>query len=244
MTSLQKFAESECVKGQALRVWASLHATAVLILNAFLSHYLSKVYGTSHFENLKASDISLIILCNSGVSFLVLLLMLLEAKCRRGQALGWSFWICAFANNQYELEHALGGVVEQSSFAIALRSAFLKSMVCVIDSDCTIYRRLWCTFELFYASHVLPKGGADFQKKRLPIDFVNADGVISQGGLSKQVLSDIKAALLRVKSMDAKASKAEDERQIHNFIEQSITHEQLDLTLKEITKLGLDSAAG
>ena len=91
---------------------------------------------------------------------------------------------------------------------------------------------------------MLPKGGADFQKKRLPIDFVNADGVISQGGLSKQVLNDVKAALLRVKSMDAKASKAEDERQIHSFIEQSTTHEQLDLTLKEITKLGLDSATG
>lgn len=241
ISSLQRFAESECIKRQALRLWASFHAVAILIVNAFLSKRLAKVYG-AHLENLRGIDICVVILCNSAVSFCTLLLMLLEATCRRRQALEWSFWICAFANNQYELEHALGGTVDQSSFAIALRSDFLKSMVCVIDSDCTIYKRLWCTFELFYATYVLPRGGENFQKKRLPIDFVNADGIISQGGLSQQVLFDIKSAITQVKSKEAKASKAEDERQIHDFIAKSTTHESLDMTLKEITKLGLDSA--
>ena len=115
-------------------------------------------------------------------------------------------------------------------------------MVCVIDSDCTIYKRLWCTFELFYATYILPQGGENFAPKKLPIDFVNADGIISQGGLSKQVLADVKAAIVQVKSKEAKASKPEDERQIHEFILRSTTHESLDRTLKEITNLGLDSA--
>eukprot|EP00913_Durusdinium_trenchii_P024090 g22625.t1 len=41
-----------------------------------------------------------LIFYNSLVTFVILLLVLLEALWNRHDANNWTFWICAFANNQ------------------------------------------------------------------------------------------------------------------------------------------------
>ncbi|CAJ1392324.1 unnamed protein product [Effrenium voratum] len=244
VASLTRFAEAECMQRQSLRLWVLLHSTLALLLNAHLSLRLMRQH--EKLDDLYARSISdtlLVIVSNSLVSALVMALALLEARFNRRQALRWSFWICAFANNQHELSHALGGTVDASSFALALQSECLQSMVCVIDSQCVIYRRLWCAFELFYVTHVLPKGGRHFSAKKIPLELANADGVISQGGLNDSLLQQIHAAILKVKTKNAKASKEEDEKKIHDFIEEKTTHGRLDATLREITHIGLDSAS-
>lgn len=101
--------------------------------------------------------------CNALVTAGILGILTLEALWNRADAKNWTFWVCAFANNQYQLDHALDSDVNQSAFARALRSN-IEDVVCglvgaswsfhrgIIDPQCVIYTRIWCAFELFYVS--------------------------------------------------------------------------------------------
>merc|ERR1712125_166750 len=93
--------------------------------------------------------------------------------------MAWSFWICAFSNNQFAVDHAIGegGDVTSSSFATALQSATCKEVVALVDARGVIYQRIWCAFELFFARVMMPT----YSQKVLPVLLVNEHGIVSYG---------------------------------------------------------------
>ncbi|CAJ1441690.1 unnamed protein product, partial [Effrenium voratum] len=265
VASLQRYAESQCRKRQSLARYSIVQSVAALILNGLLVYlnigekikrgseaqpFVNGTNGTEeqaiagsgqYFFVAERKLAVVVVLMNGCLTVLVMTCMLLEALHNTRAALNWSFWICAFANNQYQLDHALSPTepIESSSFAEALRSPGLQGVVCIIDPSCTIYRRIWCAFELFYVKCVLPK-----QRICLPVTLVNEKGVISEGGVSESKLLQIKTAIQTVKTQDAKASNPVDKEQIEEAMrEENTTHDQLDKHLRELTSAGLDSAS-
>eukprot|EP00929_Paragymnodinium_shiwhaense_P102447 TRINITY_DN65638_c0_g1_i1.p1 TRINITY_DN65638_c0_g1~~TRINITY_DN65638_c0_g1_i1.p1 ORF type:complete len:634 (+),score=22.57 TRINITY_DN65638_c0_g1_i1:28-1929(+) len=107
--------------------------------------------------------------------------------CRRLRSpLSWCFWICAFANNQYAIENALGdGDVYDTAFFLALKSS--AEVVAVLDSTGEIYKRIWCAFELFVAKVVL-------KDQDVEVVLANPHGVLTLGDASpadKQFLNEL-----------------------------------------------------
>ncbi|CAB9525127.1 leucine Rich Repeat [Seminavis robusta] len=70
-----------------------------------------------------------------------------------GQSLGRSprYWICAYANNQHNLDAELSNhgtdSVEQTSFVRAMRQS--RGTVLVVDDTATCFSRLWCVYEIY-----------------------------------------------------------------------------------------------
>eukprot|EP00928_Gymnodinium_smaydae_P074718 TRINITY_DN57740_c0_g1_i1.p1 TRINITY_DN57740_c0_g1~~TRINITY_DN57740_c0_g1_i1.p1 ORF type:complete len:579 (-),score=69.96 TRINITY_DN57740_c0_g1_i1:91-1827(-) len=144
----------------------------------------------------------------------------------------WSFWICAFANNQYALHHAVGaGDVGQSSFATALRARSCRDVVALLDKSGEIYKRAWCAFELFYASIVLPRHFG----RQLDIKLINDHGIVSKADCSNDVVDNMAHMIHDVRTADAKASVARDRVMIRAAMEQeSVAFEDLDDALRNI----------
>lgn len=61
-----------------------------------------------------------------------------------------SVWICAFANNQHELMHAVTAEPRDSSFVRAIRAA--RGVVTIVDAQRSFFSRAWCGFEAFEAT--------------------------------------------------------------------------------------------
>lgn len=253
VAALDRYATDRCIKRQRLRLWAFLHSTASLLLNfALLVKRMASPslrWGEAFDDLLNVASsrqpwprVLALIFYNSLVTFVILLLVLLEALWNRHDANNWTFWICAFANNQYELRHALDAreSVEESSFAQALKHPATENVVCIIDPKCMIYKRIWCAFELFYVKCVLQK-----EKPDLPVILINEKGVISEGGLSAHQMPRIRDAIATVKTENAEASKKVDKARIDYFIckEGRYTYSMLDDTLKDLTNVGLDSVS-
>ena len=74
----------------------------------------------------------------------------------RERAMDTAFYICAFANNQWNLKAELGGSVEQSPFYKVLMAKSTKRVMMNVDQDVATLDRAWCAFE-FYLTHKLGK---------------------------------------------------------------------------------------
>ncbi|CAK0830635.1 unnamed protein product [Prorocentrum cordatum] len=87
----------------------------------------------------------------------------------------WSFWISAFAHDQFEERGACSehDDVMKSAFVEALCSDSVDSAIAVIDDDGVIGRRVWCGFELYWARANL--------NNKLLVDTVSATGLLGQG---------------------------------------------------------------
>lgn len=143
----------------------------------------------------------------------------------------WSFWICAFANNQFAVEHAtgLGGDVATTAFAVALQNC--SEMVAVIDPEAMIYSRVWCTFELFYA-HSLPH--------KPKIALANAGGVFSSGSATRATVLQMHELLSRVRVSEAKATVPADRDMImHALAAAGVSTRTLDGILCSQVEEGL-----
>jgi len=57
-------------------------------------------------------------------------------------------WICAFANNQHDLENAITPDPSKSGFAKAMEVANCRT-VSILDKDGIVFTRIWCVFELY-----------------------------------------------------------------------------------------------
>lgn len=248
VASLDRYATNRCILRQRLKLWTSLHSLLTLLLNFLLFKFPE---GQRIFHRARREHVGLICLrepgmafwlvgCNFSITILVLCFLIMEAFWNKNQAKNWTFWICAFANNQYKLEHALGkgGNLECSAFATAL-SGDIQSVVCIIDPGCVIYTRIWCAFELFYVKCVLKD-----EKPELPIVLINEKGLISEGGLRDKLMKDIQVAIENVRTAAAEATQASDKRKINEYIlERGHSYAQLDETLKELTQVGLENVS-
>eukprot|EP00658_Telonema_sp_P-2_P040676 TRINITY_DN29086_c0_g1_i2.p1 TRINITY_DN29086_c0_g1~~TRINITY_DN29086_c0_g1_i2.p1 ORF type:complete len:343 (+),score=85.99 TRINITY_DN29086_c0_g1_i2:185-1213(+) len=56
------------------------------------------------------------------------------------------YWVCAYANNQNELEMDIGVDPKQSCFYLAMTQS--TRMLLILDKDATPFVRIWCCFEL------------------------------------------------------------------------------------------------
>ncbi|CAJ1378379.1 unnamed protein product [Effrenium voratum] len=154
----------------------------------------------------------------------------------------WSFWICAFANNQFAIDHALGDfsngatprtAVMSSAFASALDS--VHDVVAVLDDQAKIYTRIWCCFELFSVARLLPQR----RGKSLEIFIANESGVVSSGCGDVSMMS---ALLEKVQTKDAEASNLADKAMIEQaMMADGTSHEDLDRVLRALAQAG-DSA--
>eukprot|EP00929_Paragymnodinium_shiwhaense_P045184 TRINITY_DN23117_c0_g1_i2.p1 TRINITY_DN23117_c0_g1~~TRINITY_DN23117_c0_g1_i2.p1 ORF type:complete len:683 (-),score=112.13 TRINITY_DN23117_c0_g1_i2:282-2330(-) len=197
-----------------------------------------------------------------NIAFMIigkLLVMYLSARCKRigscskrvsqrtallkdENPMDWTFWICALCNNQYAVEHAVGveGDVMMSSFATALKADSCTEMAVVLDRELTIYHRIWCAFELFFADVMAPHRFG----KRLKISLVNERGVVSDGDCSRPTLERIGAAIDKVRTHEAQASVASDAEMIRSVMErEGTTHEELDSALRDLAASGLEAAS-
>jgi len=144
---------------------------------------------------------------------------------------GWSFWICAFANNQFAVEHATGleGDVSTSAFAVALQNC--QEMVAVIDPEAMIYKRIWCTFELFYAAKLPHKP---------KISLANAGGVFSAGAATRATVVQMHELLSTVRVADAQATVQADRAMIMSALAAAgVGTQQLDRLLRAQVQEGL-----
>ncbi|CAK8988283.1 CSC1-like protein At4g15430 [Durusdinium trenchii] len=64
-----------------------------------------------------------------------------------------SYWICSFANNQWNIEAELGASIMESAFARALKGG-IKGVVMVLDHEVQPLTRVWCLFEFLLASNL------------------------------------------------------------------------------------------
>jgi len=63
-------------------------------------------------------------------------------------------WICAFANNQNNLNHEITDDPADTGFSKALKIACYRT-ISIVDEDIKMYSRLWCVYEL-YKTLMLP----------------------------------------------------------------------------------------
>jgi len=147
----------------------------------------------------------------------------------------WSFWICAFCNNQFAIDHAVGvdGNVLLSSFATALMSPSCTEVVAIIDQRGMIYRRIWCAFELFFVAKKLPK-------KEMVVKLVNERGVISDGAAVSHDMKKMKMLMDHVRTATAEATMEADKRIIQEEMRrEGVAYADLDKVLRDLAKLGL-----
>jgi len=154
--------------------------------------------------------------------------------------LTWSFWICAFVNNQFAVDHAVGhDGLESSAFAEALKAECCSNVVAVLDECGTIYTRIWCAFELFFVAEVLPKKP---YSKILEISLANEMGVVSHGTASQEAVLNMHDSVMATRTRDARASKEQDKMNIDSALEeQGVEYEQLDDVLKHLALDGMVS---
>merc|ERR1712136_610160 len=166
------------------------------------------------------------------------------SSCRilqRSRVKEWSFWICAFANNQFAIDHAIGinDNLSSSSFAAALEADTLMEVAAIVDDDVVVYRRIWCAFELFYARVVLPN-----KKDISPrVVLINKGGIISDGDAPRTTVRKLEEAMRSVKTAEAKSSSESDKRAIMETMKrEESTPEMLDELLVLISQGGVGAA--
>mmetsp|Transcript_11029 Transcript_11029/g.25225 ORF Transcript_11029/g.25225 Transcript_11029/m.25225 type:complete len:640 (-) Transcript_11029:101-2020(-) len=175
----------------------------------------------------------------------IVIFMVIFTKCFRGYKmknyLDTSFWICAFANNQFAVDHAmpLDNDAATTSFALALQGDSVKEMVAILDKEAMIYSRIWCVFELFFTKCLLP---ARF-KRVMDIAIANDRGLVSDGDSSEDTLWHIRKMLEDIRISEAKASNPNDKTIILRSLEgANVQTEDLERELRQIAKGGLLAA--
>eukprot|EP00930_Biecheleria_cincta_P047558 TRINITY_DN32991_c0_g1_i1.p1 TRINITY_DN32991_c0_g1~~TRINITY_DN32991_c0_g1_i1.p1 ORF type:complete len:596 (+),score=81.06 TRINITY_DN32991_c0_g1_i1:28-1815(+) len=257
--ALRRYAEVQCTRKNGVR--GRLHALTYILFAVLCPYFTAvcvwdlKIGRLRHDERQCSTgtwglDVSPILESGTlaAASFLNVAVMLAcvfsisllprGPGCR--DPLDWTFWICAFCNNQYAVGHALGkdGDVCQSSFATALQSPSCSGVAAVFDKQGIIYSRIWCAFELFYVNVILPKR----HNKCLLISLVNSDGIISDGDAPKRTLDEIKEVLDQISIAEASSSVESDKRMILEAIHATGTETaELDEVLKSLGKESLQN---
>mmetsp|Transcript_15830 Transcript_15830/g.23806 ORF Transcript_15830/g.23806 Transcript_15830/m.23806 type:complete len:601 (+) Transcript_15830:169-1971(+) len=115
-----------------------------------------------------------------------------------------SYWVCAYANNQHNLEEEVGDPdLRRSSFYRAMGSA--KGVVSIVDKNSIVFSRVWCTFEISIALRNLAHEGRD-----LDLDHASAATATASASDGKELEIDKEAGSSR--SDATKKSQTDPER--------------------------------
>lgn len=247
MASLERYAKLRARQAESKRWVISLAAVAlagavippfILLLNTGWSRARMRRFG---LNIAKVTNAALF-------DFLVRIIFLLLATIRRlstehveQKSLNHSFWICAFCNNQYAIDHALGvkGDVYTTSFAQALQAETCHDMVAIFDRTGELYNRVWCVFEFFMVKEILPKR----RGRNLSIYMANERGVISEGDATDDVIRDVRNAISKIDTAQSRASVMKDKVMIEeHLVRMGTTHDQLDGMLRQLAEDALHAA--
>jgi len=135
----------------------------------------------------------------------------------QGISLEWkdvAYWVCTFANNQWQVREELGGGDwQQSSFFMALQSPGCKGTIMVMDPLAKPLTRSWCLFELLQ-TFLRQARGDDFS-----FLIGTANGVLNQKGFTDiQLTVRIGEAIANLDVQDASASDLADKKMIDALV--------------------------
>lgn len=152
-----------------------------------------------------------------------------------GMSLDSPIWICAFANNQYDLENEITDDPSETGFAKAMSIADFRT-ISILDEKGTVFTRLWCGYEINMAL-ILPLNLSKSSKWAVYTAFEHetfdgeqklAVGIVQSGAPNEVAMetelreehfpTDRIFDGLNVSIEDAEASREEDKRHILNAI--------------------------
>ncbi|CAE7557559.1 Igfals [Symbiodinium natans] len=140
-----------------------------------------------------------------------------------------AYWVCAYANNQHALGHAIPADPRKSSFYLAMM--LCRGVLLVLDAAATPFQRIWCCFEEAIAiensaalyldvaatsgdvAHILTDGLAGKEAKLLPLL-----GLLAKSRREEAFPAELLQRALSVRIELAESSREEDKKRILNSI--------------------------
>jgi len=130
-----------------------------------------------------------------------------------------TYWICTFANNQWQVKAELGnGDWRESSFYKALCSDSCQGTVMVLDEKALPLTRAWCLFELLRTQRILK--GPDAPSTFHGLLLCTASGVLGNGQGGIDIAMAVANCLAELDLRDAEATDKDDEVMIRSLVEQ------------------------
>jgi len=132
-----------------------------------------------------------------------------------------AFWVCSFANRQWEVN--LGSTLHESPFERALAAPSCTHVVMIMDPDATPLQRIWCLYEVLRA-HALKK----------EFHIATDNGVLTFGsdepfGQQRKDLLTLTKRVLEIDPATAKASQEQDRCMIMAEVDKVVGLEQFGL---------------
>merc|ERR1740124_958110 len=156
-------------------------------------------------------------------------------------------WVCAFANNEYNLGEDIAEDPKDQGFVRALKLTKFRT-ISILDNDGVVFSRIWCNLELFltlvdgneekdgkeassglwavYTAHKHTRKPVCIgeEEKRQAVGIVSGGTTLDKGnsvtiaGRERAFPIELVEKSLRIKIEDAKASKEQDQVHILNSI--------------------------
>ncbi|CAK9017602.1 unnamed protein product [Durusdinium trenchii] len=118
-----------------------------------------------------------------------------------------AYWICSFANNQWNIAAELADDPMDSAFARALRGG-IKGVAMVLDRDVQPLTRVWCLFEFLLSS-----------REQLELVFTTNVGVVGDDRCkSFDIALEVGKKIQCLQVAKCQASSEEDKRKIFEYI--------------------------
>ncbi|CAL1141141.1 unnamed protein product [Cladocopium goreaui] len=118
-----------------------------------------------------------------------------------------AYWICSFANNQWNIGAELGDDPMGSAFARALTSG-IKGVAMVLDEEVQPLTRVWCLFEFFLSN-----------RERLDLVFVTNAGVVGDDRCSSfDIALEVGKKIKSLQVATCEASSEKDKKDIFEYI--------------------------
>jgi len=148
-----------------------------------------------------------------------------HARSREGQRwMDVSYWICSFANNQWNLEVELGETIMDSAFARTLRGG-IKGVAMVLDHEVQPLTRVWCLFEFLLSKQL-----------ELELVFATDVGVIGDDGCTSfDIALELGKKIESLQVANCYASSDGDRTRIFDFIVSSLgSLESMDDQIRDL----------
>ncbi|CAE7326384.1 pmpB, partial [Symbiodinium pilosum] len=122
-----------------------------------------------------------------------------------------SYWVCSFANNQWDIAGELGGTIMESAFARTLKSP-IKGVAMVLDHEVQPLTRVWCLFEFLLSKQL-----------QLELLFTTDLGVVGDDGCTSfDIALELGNKIESLQVANCLASSELDKARIFEFIVESL----------------------
>ncbi|CAK9110650.1 Probable outer membrane protein PmpB (Polymorphic membrane protein B) [Durusdinium trenchii] len=135
-----------------------------------------------------------------------------------------AYWICSFANNQWNIAAELADDPMDSAFARALRGG-IKGVAMVLDHEVQPLTRVWCLFEFLLSS-----------REQLELVFTTDVGVVGDDGCASfDIALEVGNKIECLEVAKCQASSDEDKRKIFEYIINTLgSLESMDGRIKQL----------